>query len=88
VTKKLSDDAVHTKVMAEIEAEEQRLKALRTAIAGILGATASEATASDDTSPKAKTARAHQAKGFLKQHRVRLGGVGAEEGFRVTPAFM
>jgi len=55
VTKKLSDEDVRTKAMAEIDAEEQRLKARRNTIAGILGTKAIEANSPDEASPEAST---------------------------------
>lgn len=57
VTKTLADEDVRKKAMAEIDAEEQRLKARRDAIAGILGPTASEAASKESTSDAGTTSR-------------------------------
>ena len=46
VAKKLADDAIREKAMAEIDAEERRLKERRASIEGILGAGATAQAAS------------------------------------------
>lgn len=54
VTKTLADETVSKKAMAEIDAEERRLKERRNTIAGILGKKVGEAAASDEASPEAE----------------------------------
>lgn len=58
VTKTLADESIRNKAMAEIDAEERRLHERRSAIAGILGdtATAAEVT-SEPTSEATSTSR-------------------------------
>ncbi|MEU9407546.1 hypothetical protein AB0E08_17955 [Streptomyces sp. NPDC048281] len=51
IAKTLEDETVQQKAMAELDAEERRLQERRSAIAGILGQTATAASASDEAAP-------------------------------------
>jgi hypothetical protein len=64
VAKKLADEDLRTKALAEIDAEEQRLQERRSAIVGILGAAASEPVtsgepASDNPAPERASRRSN-----------------------------
>jgi len=51
VTQTLADEGIRQKAMAELDAEERRLQERRSAIAGILGNTATEEVASEPDTP-------------------------------------
>ncbi|MDV7219168.1 hypothetical protein [Streptomyces prunicolor] len=63
VTKTLADEAIRNKAMAEIDAEERRLQERRSAIAGILGDTATAVEAPNVTTgePSSRRGRARPA---------------------------
>ena len=51
VTQTLADESIRQKAMAELDAEERRLQERRSAIAGILGNTATEGVATEQAAP-------------------------------------
>ena len=63
VTKTLADETIRNKAMAEIDAEERRLQERRSAIAGILGDTATAIEVPSDTTgePSSRRGRARPA---------------------------
>ncbi|MBK6015139.1 hypothetical protein [Streptomyces sp. MBT53] len=56
VARTLEDESIRQKAMAELDAEERRLQERRSAIAGILGNTATEGAASERAEPDTPSA--------------------------------